>query len=131
MLFFRQEPAGELKRDNSRRGSGSPQRLVQKLENGETGRGESKKKKEQGSAQVRWQEIQRVAQNHVFPLNILVINAVILIFHAIQILQVGAHLLGSLGHLGHLHMRKPARFEQRTAHFAVENGIAAVPLEFR
>jgi hypothetical protein len=44
-MFFRQKSAGQLKPDDARRGSGSPQRLIQKLENGETGRGEPEKER--------------------------------------------------------------------------------------
>jgi hypothetical protein len=57
-MFFRQKPTGQLKPDDARRGSGSPQRLIQKLENGETGHGEPEK--ERGPPQILGQEIQQV-----------------------------------------------------------------------
>src|SRR5215216_1764270 len=59
------------------------------------------------------------------------IHPVILVLHAIQILEIGPHLTGGLGHLSHLHVFELVEAKNSLPHFIIEQGIATLPLKFR
>ena len=55
----------------------------------------------------------------------------VLVLHPVQILQVGAHLAGGLGDLGHLDMLKLVEAENGLGHLVVEQGVATRALKLR
>lgn len=83
-------------------------------------------------------EVERVFDIHIFFLGIVLqlgdhftIYAMVFVFNTIQILQVGAHLPGSLGYLGHLDMFKLIKIKDGLAHFVIEQGVATGTLKLR
>ncbi len=104
------------------RGGGSPQGRVQHSKNGKQDQGPGQECPEQGFAGGRGDGFERVFHNF-FP-----IHTMILIFHAVQVLQIGAHLFSGFGYLGHFHMFETQEVQQGVAHFRIQNGITAAPL---
>ena len=57
-------------------------------------------------------------------------DAVVLVLDPVQIFQIGPHLFGGLGHLGHLDEFEIKIFQNGFAQFVVEQGVSASALEF-
>ena len=106
---------GQLEGDNAIRRGGSPQRGIQNSEHAEQDQGEEKNRKENQLPSRLGHEFEGMFHS-VFPClpaflftylpNALPIHTVILILHAVQVLQVGAHLFGGLRHLSHFNVGK-------------------------
>ncbi len=53
----------------------------------------------------------------------------VLVFHTVQVFQVGPHLLGGLGHLGHFDEFELLEIQHGFTHFVVQQGVPTRTLE--
>ena len=124
--------ARQLVRDDAVRGGGRAQGRIESLEDGEHAQGQEQERDEERTARGAGDKFEGMLHGGSVTgtggrsaFQRFAIDAIILVFHAVEVLQVGAHLLGGLGHLGHLHVAELAELQQGAPHLGVQQRVAA------